>query len=81
VRDRKIQLKRVGAGFAIASVGCAAAALIGYGMTGLSSAETSFKQDPVTVVVSTPTTTMTPLTTLQSPASAPALPPAPPAPQ
>ncbi len=79
--DRKIQLKQVGAGFAVAGVGCAAAAVIGFGTTGLSSAQTTFKQDPVTVVVTTPTTTLTPPPTLQSPASAPSLPAAPPAPQ
>ncbi|KAA1248418.1 hypothetical protein F0Q45_20710 [Mycobacterium simiae] len=89
--DRKIGLKPIGAGLGIASVGIAAAALIGYGMTGTSSADTTFKQDPatitategtntVTATVTTPTTPPPTLTTLESPSSAPSLPPAPPAP-
>jgi hypothetical protein len=82
VTDRKIGLKPVGAGIAIATFGIAAAAVIGFSTTARSNADTNFKQDPVTVTatVTTPTTTLTPLTTLQSPNSAPSLPPAPPAP-
>ncbi|KZS64030.1 hypothetical protein A4G27_08550 [Mycobacterium kansasii] len=91
--DRTIRLKPIGAGLGVASIGVAAAALMSYGMTGTSSADTDFKQAPATITategtdtvpatvdVTTPTTPPPTLTTLQSPSSAPPLPPAPPAP-
>lgn len=79
---RKIRLSRVGAHVAIASIGIAAAAVLGYSTIGRSNADASFKDDPVTVTatVDTPTTTLTPPPTLAPPSSAPELPPAPPAP-